>query len=320
MRIALAAAALIAAALPAAAETIHVSPGPGSPIQDAVNSAQNGDVILIGKGTYRENVSVTAFTNLTLQAEGKVTLDGDFEEADDDVLSITSCSGVSVIGIRFRNAGDDGIDSRYCEDLAVRECTFLDAGDCGIEDITSSGFVVEDCVFARCGWGLAISYNNGTGTSGIEVRDSVFKKMGSYGIDFNGHDAIVENNRFVAAAEAIKVANGGAWTGALISGNRIAGSATVGINLNGGQHDVVGNTLRGCFVGIAVRGAGGHTITDNNVRGSTDVGIALESEGNVVTDNTALGSALFDLQSYVPEGVNMFFDNRFRKVAFPTET
>ncbi len=52
----------------AAATTISVVPGPGTPIQNAINAANPDDTIIVAPGTYPENV-VIGTSNLTLQSE-----------------------------------------------------------------------------------------------------------------------------------------------------------------------------------------------------------------------------------------------------------
>lgn len=64
---------VMAFAIPVKAGTVwHVYPGPGTPIQNAVNSANPGETILVHTGVYPESISVSKSLNIKAQGAVKV--------------------------------------------------------------------------------------------------------------------------------------------------------------------------------------------------------------------------------------------------------
>jgi hypothetical protein len=89
---------------------ITVNPGSPTAIQDAVNAAQPGDVIVVENGTYHEEVTISAGKdNIRIVArhiQGAI-LDG--ENTRFAGFSLTGVSGVEIFGFRIENYIDRGI-------------------------------------------------------------------------------------------------------------------------------------------------------------------------------------------------------------------
>jgi hypothetical protein len=89
---------------------------------------------------------------------------------------------------------------------------------------------------------------------------------------------------------AIGLCNAGVTEPSLVAGNRmVLGPDTFGVEVSGGQAQIVGNSIEGGFLGILTNGAetgGGSVITSNTIT-ETDVrGIEIEDDFNVVAGNT----------------------------------
>ncbi|MDP2948923.1 MAG: NosD domain-containing protein [Chloroflexota bacterium] len=84
----------------ASAATIRVVPGPGTPIQAAVNAASAGDVIFVGAGTYTENVVVNKSVSIKGAGAKTTTVQGN---SNNTVFTVTA-SDVSITGFTIKGA------------------------------------------------------------------------------------------------------------------------------------------------------------------------------------------------------------------------
>jgi len=107
VRIALVIALIVAGAAPAA--VIDVTPGVGTPLQDAIDAASPGDTIRVRAGTYGENVSVTKTLKLIGDGADVVTVDGGCVQ---DATLTVGADGVLVKGLRVIGANTYEIDIR----------------------------------------------------------------------------------------------------------------------------------------------------------------------------------------------------------------
>ncbi|MCX6666593.1 MAG: right-handed parallel beta-helix repeat-containing protein [Euryarchaeota archaeon] len=90
---------------------------PYKSIQQGVDSAVDGDVIFVAKGTYSEDVTIDK--SITIQGEEKETtiIDGGGNGA---VITIRSINGVKVSGFTVRN-GDNGIYVWGCQNIKISD-------------------------------------------------------------------------------------------------------------------------------------------------------------------------------------------------------
>lgn len=90
----------------ASARSFHVYPGKGSPLRLAIESARNGDSVILHAGTYKEGEPLHIKTAIYLLGEGKPIIDG---EKKYEILIIES-DYVTIEGITFRNSGTSGYE------------------------------------------------------------------------------------------------------------------------------------------------------------------------------------------------------------------
>ena len=77
-------------------------------IQDAVDSANTGDLVLIGPGVYNESVTVTtSFITLRGTDRNKVIIDGEF--MSENGIQIYETDGVTVENLSVRNFTLNGV-------------------------------------------------------------------------------------------------------------------------------------------------------------------------------------------------------------------
>src|SRR5262245_9663447 len=134
MRFALVAAALLALAGSASAQTVRKVPGDYPTIQAAEVACDPGDTIKIAAGKYFENVTLNV-VGVKVVGSG-VAWDGNVAGTDGTCLTIFS-SGVTVQGITFRN----GSEQVYSEggDLRIAKCTFVDSNGTSISIDSGAG-------------------------------------------------------------------------------------------------------------------------------------------------------------------------------------
>jgi hypothetical protein len=78
----------------------HVYPGPGTPIQNAIDAANPGDTIYVHEGTYNE-VNITVWKTLTIVGDSKTNTILD-PQGQSTVITI-SASWVKVTGFTIKN-------------------------------------------------------------------------------------------------------------------------------------------------------------------------------------------------------------------------
>jgi hypothetical protein len=150
-------------------QTISV-PQDAPTIQAAINLANDGDLVLVAPGVYRENIQLADKT-ITLASQFHTTQNPSFidqtiiDGGGNTVITVDSSVGpeTKIIGFTIRN-GNDGI--KPSAKLHILNNHFINNND-------------------------AIDYSSGGGTA----RHNVFENNGDDAVDFdNASDAIIEDN------------------------------------------------------------------------------------------------------------------------------
>jgi parallel beta-helix repeat protein len=237
----------------------------GDSIQDAIDNADPGEVIIVHKGTYIESVYV--YKTLTIQAalgEDRPVVDGHDREA----FSITAERAV-VEGFEARSAGFRVIVVKLVNNVTISNNVVTGGGDIGIVLSRASECEVT---------GNEVYGFNDTGIDVERSTDNLIKgnKVSgcSAGITVSGANQIIDNE--VSNLGNIGIGIEGA-SGCLIKGNNVADSGTDGISLK--------------------NGADYNQIINNVVKNSVNMGISLcsGSSHNLITQNHVNGSGTYDL-------------------------
>jgi parallel beta-helix repeat protein len=242
---------LLAAADPASARRIVIAPGPGTPVQDAIDIAGPGDTLRLTDGTYPEAIVIdkplrlegrnaiidagcTASTAVQIAA-GAVTLrrltvrGGSFYTIDATGRDRTVIDRVSVqpscVGVEY------GINVFQGTNMRIRNNSIVDPAGFGDAAIYIGGTPPDA--------DLRIEKNviMGPNDRGIIVEDSADNPGRPVGVR-------VRKNEITGAATGIWVF-GSAY--AEIVGNEVDGSANAGIELtvNSSDNVITGNRLTG---------------------------------------------------------------------------
>lgn len=157
--------------------TLHVHPGPGTPIQDAVDRAHPGDQVFVHPGHYRENVVITT---------SKLTVVGSGTGKRGSILTppkksrTKACEGAAGFCIVGNTGGDDGSTRAR--------------GGSRVSDVTVRGFQVR---------GFSGSGVLGYGTRNLRVEWIRAVRNREYGIaSFAGRGTALAGNAATGSEEA----------------------------------------------------------------------------------------------------------------------
>jgi parallel beta-helix repeat protein len=238
----------------ALADNVDVFPGDGTPLQDAIDDAEAGDVLRLHAGTFFEAVAVTKPLTLV----GNV---GAYRKGGPTAVAIDGgCSELAAVSVQS--------DDVRIKGLRIFGGTFF-----GV-DIDGRSHVTVDAVFTADTCGEAEYGINVFNSTRIKVTKNWAQEYEDAGIYVGGVQAAADvrvlRNFAVDNERGIIVEDAGIQSTRLRS-NRIAGNGD----------------------GIFLHRADGITIVRNVLAGNDDVGIELDagSDGNLIEDNDISGSA-----------------------------
>lgn len=293
------AAVVLAAAAAARADTLKVPSEDYPLIQDAVDAAGPGDVVLIGPGTYDETISVSGKTDLTIRGRGRpviaststifpvlvggssgVLLTG--FDVESGTVTVGESSNVTLVNLRMTGSGQNGFFTSANDGVLVSRCRVEGFHTNGVFDFGSTGLVVEKCRIEGLS-GIAVYL----GASGMEATPGAVVSKNrivdaAAGVNLGGPDNVVEKNRMEGLTGYGIVEGDYGSDGAILVGNRIETTGAGGISAAGTGAVVSGNTLEGAGLFWA---AGGGTFERNRVNGVAGVGLDLLGDGSQVTGN-----------------------------------
>jgi parallel beta-helix repeat protein len=170
----------------AAAAEIRV-PRDHARIQDAVNAAGAGDVILVSKGTYAEDVVVQSRNDLTIQGRGKVLL-----KPETTGIAIRNSARITVRGIGV-SGGEDGFEITESQDVTLQSFVAANVSHDGVSVIASSNVRLQTGRVVNCdNDGVSMGGSGpGQGVTGGEVTRVKAIRGGEDGIEVVGADVVV---------------------------------------------------------------------------------------------------------------------------------
>ena len=293
------------AALPAAER--HVSPdgsddaggtaeAPWATVQHAADSAQPGDVVHIGAGVYRENVSFTVSGEekagpIVFRGEKGAVISGGQEVKEEYLFELANVTRIHIESIEFRSHSHRGESAGvrvegHSSHIEIRNCLFHDLRGknamaiCvygtdpakALTHLVIEGNTIHDCEPAPS---EALTLNGNI--DGFRVARNIIRDVNNIGIDFIGgekdvcpdptrvcRNGLCEENR----VERARSSYGGGWA--------------AGIYVDGGRDITLRrNIVTGCDLGIEI-GAENHgqTVTgirvlENDIHSNDKAGIAL---------------------------------------------
>lgn len=283
----------------------------GQDIQSAIDSAQAGDIIAVGPGTYR---SIIIDRPLTLIGEGRPVLDATLQNP----AVVVKSDGVTIEGFEIYGVGKDTTAKfeYYMENREAARGQRLDMpnsaivvegsgfaiknssiyrAQAGVYALDTEGITLQDSTLDGCDTGLFLRGGRGLNVSGCSILN-----CRKYGLDIEwSSDIVVKNNRIINNSNVGILLREGEW--AEMDDNLISECA-FGLSLwNASYNQVRRNQLGHNYYGILVtNGSSYNNITDNllidNSRGEIipgfGIGLSLQenSSHNLVIGNVARGN------------------------------
>ncbi len=143
-------------------------------IQDAIDNAADGDLVLVNNGSYDGNLVVDV-ANLTIRRNaGKVIIDANGTGNGSYVIA----DGVTLLNLNFSNSKLGGGGQVYAgvyvdaDAVTIETCELYD-NKYGVFAEEVSSLLVTDCDFSENSWGVFLSKVGDSTLEGLEIRDSV---------------------------------------------------------------------------------------------------------------------------------------------------
>jgi hypothetical protein len=295
--------------------------GEYSTIQDAVDSAESGDLILLEPGVYTEIVNVHETPGLTIRGldRNEVVLDGEFERytgitvtADDVVVENLTVRNYRENGV-YWTGGVEGYRASYVTAYnnqvygiyafnsrygRFEHCLASGCRDAGfyIGESQPADAVITDCLAQH----NALGYSGTNAGGNLVIRDSTWR---------NNICGLVPNTLD---------SQSGAPQGHVAGGIRIENNHIHDNNNLDAPSEVLGYPLAGN--GITIAGGTRNDVVGNTVSNQEKYGIAVtpimdkgfyRPRDNAVMRNTVQESGRADLALAAPAKGNRFADNEF---------
>ena len=277
----------------------------------ALSAAQDGDTIMVRRGTYTLPTfgHVINVANLTIKGETGAKF-VPASQTDTDAFRITA-SGVTVEGLEFdmlwTNAAasvEGVVEIENASNVTVRNTYIHHSRGIGVRAFGTnySGLTVRDCRITHCDIGVVTMLQFNTDQAEVAVRGTRISNCRNGGIR---QSSLSGTGRYVGlqlVANSIRDCGpdglgielfgqhpiGGikpSFYSAIVSNNYVGGAAATtnafGISISSVENSVVSNNtvLAGSALGIEVAYSVGSTISDNTITGKDAAGVQTAGDG-----------------------------------------
>ncbi len=294
----------------AAAATVTVKPGAQgeTPLADAVAQLENGDKLVIKKGTYPERLVMSSLDDIVIVGKGKPRIgDGGampqiqivnctnvvlskvvVVEGEGHGVLISASPGCTVTKCTVESPAQAGVRVQMSDDVVVEKTkvggTAAGAGShIGIDGSESDRLIVTKCRL-EAGLDDGVSVVVGEDVTVVKNR---FRGILDRGVFFQALRFICDRNRFTDCEGGVRSSTGDS-TGAVVSKNRMKGiGQSGGVRIFSVQVTVTRNNIKdsdGLGIGNTFL-ATGIDISDNKITDARLGGIVNNASMSTVTGN-----------------------------------
>ena len=235
-----------------------------TPIQAAVDAADEGDAIYVWNGSYTDNVNVNK--QLTLEGEGMDVVTVSMEDPDDHVFEVTA-DCVNLSGFTARGATDGRVAGIYLDNV---DCCNISENNVYMNSLgiymssSSNNTLTSNTANSNNGDGIYLSSSSNNTLTSNNASDN---RYGIYLLSSSDNNTLTSNNA---------------------SDNRY------GIDLSdSSDNTLTSNTASNNSYGINLISSSNNTLTSNTANSNNHCGIYLgsSSNSNTLTNNTALDNS-----------------------------
>ena len=243
-------------ATPVSAATIDVYPGPGTPIQDAVDAASSGDTIIVHAGTYNEQVNVNKDVTIIGADHPLVigSLSGFFITADGATVERFDIQVPDGVGIIVA-ANDVTVSRNEITGGGPGTPVNAEAGIYVMANIIPPTIPWPDCPWGPCSWPHPVSPWPTTQISGVVIERNTITQTTGPAIVLNrvANSSVARNWIHDISGDGIQL---------LSTSNRPSHANTI-----------ERNTIDGASIGIKVVNSRVNTVQRNDIMNSVSDGI-----------------------------------------------
>jgi parallel beta-helix repeat protein len=278
-------------------------------IQEAINSAVDGDTILVTIGIYYENVVVNKTVSLVGEDSSTTIIDGNETGHVIDVVS----DNVNITNFTVRRGGntmfpylDAGISLNNVKGCKISSNNITDNGCFGVHLLNSDQNTISGNNLTRNAMyaiDLTTSHNNT-----ISSNAAIFNANIGIGMHVSSQENIIMGNMIISNIYGIDAAH---VSENVISGNYLANNSEIGIWIQdyAVNNTVIGNNVTGSHYCIKIQEQANYNIISQNNIGRNDYGFYIvSSTQNSIHHNNVLSNSQ---QTYVALGSINMWDNGY---------
>jgi len=265
-------------------------------IQEAINSAVDGDTVFVRTGTYYEHVIVNKTISLVGEDVSTTIIDG----SNTGHVVYVVRNNVNITGFTVRNSGnvhmpnlDAGICLNGTTGCVISENHVVDNGFAGISLLSSQYSKITCNNVSGTGWGGIHLMNSSRNTVTGNILDSNGQQQ-QWGGGINGHAGSHYNN--ITDNTIVSCVYGMFYHDARynsICRNNISATSAIGIWFQDtvSHNTVAENNFANCTVGIFLEGPNTNNTLSKNFITESEYGIKiLSAQSNRVVNNTIMNN------------------------------